>query len=192
VTQPAIPPFASIEQYEQFLQQTPPPGAADQLAAVSSYIRRYCGWHIAPSLTMDLTVDGSGSTILTLPTLHLTALTSITEQGASSPSIYDDVTYDWSANGTVVKANHTAWTNRLSGITATITHGWALEEVGDLAQIVMSTVARAGVNVYGLTNQAVGGVSVGFTAGPGGTAGGLGLYPDQEQTLDLYRLERVP
>lgn len=35
-------------------------------------IRRACGWHIAPQLTLDLRLDSRGSRVLQLPTLHLT------------------------------------------------------------------------------------------------------------------------
>lgn len=78
-----------------------------------SVIRGYCGWHIAPAVTETVTVDGSGGTIQSLPTLHLTALT-ITNDGRP---VADP---EWSEVG-VVRGN---WTSKFRGVEATMTHGY--------------------------------------------------------------------
>lgn len=49
------------------------------VAAECAAIRQICGWHIAPTVQLDLRLDSRGSTVLQLPTLKL--------QG--SPRLYD-------------------------------------------------------------------------------------------------------
>lgn len=96
-------------------------------ARALSTVRAHCGWHIAPSRTEELRLDGPGGTLLHLPSLHVTAIASIISDGR--PVTW----FDWSTNGMVVGA----WSNRLGGITATITHGHA-----ELPGVVMA-VAKA-------------------------------------------------
>ena len=40
--------------------------------AAQAAVRAYCGWHIAPSLSETLVLDGTGARAFILPTLHLT------------------------------------------------------------------------------------------------------------------------
>ena len=42
--------------------------------AAQGAVRRYCGWHVAPSITETLRLDGYGGRVLTLPSKHITAI----------------------------------------------------------------------------------------------------------------------
>lgn len=189
---PTLPSFATVEQYEQATGRSPAPaGAQEQLDAASAAIRRYCGWHIAPSVTADWIVDGPGAALLVLPTLHLTDLSTVSETLGGTTTVLDPATVEWSATGVVRKRNSGYWTSQFRGVRATGTHGYDLVEVLDLVHLTIAVVARAEANPYGFTSQAVGGVSVGMPTGPGGS-GGILVYPDQQATLDLYKLEPQP
>lgn len=40
-------------------------------------IRNHCGWHIAPTITEQLVLDGEGSSTIILPTLHVVNVTEV-------------------------------------------------------------------------------------------------------------------
>ena len=61
-------------------------------------------------------MDGPGISVLDLPTRRLSALTTLTENGAT----VDVTRLDWSATGAVRKQSGSWWTDRYRGIVATI------------------------------------------------------------------------
>lgn len=81
-------------------------------------VQAYCGWHIAPSKSETLTLDGSGATVQPLPTLHMTALSSVSvdEQAVDTASV------EWSEAGLLRR--DVAWTSRLRGVVVELTHGY--------------------------------------------------------------------
>ena len=60
------------------------PVGTDEAAwlAACDAVRGYCEWHIAPSVTETLTLDGPGGSVLHLPSAHVTAVASVTNDGA--------------------------------------------------------------------------------------------------------------
>lgn len=186
----AYPSFATPEQYAALTGTNPSPeNIQDLLDASSAMIRRYCGWHISPVVTEDITVDGSGGSILSLPTLRLLDIVGLTEVWNSQVTYaYSPDEIEWSRNGYLRKRGGGAWTEAMRGITATIKHGFENADTGDLTQLCITMSARAQSSPFGVTQQAVGQVSVRMSAGSGGAAGGVSLYPDQMLTLDSYRL----
>jgi hypothetical protein len=189
-----LPPFATVPQYEELTGQTAPPGTADALAGASAAIRRYCGWHIAPVINAVLTLDGPGTRILMLPTLRMVDLNAVTEiaRDGTTYDLLPDVDLEWSINGTVRKRSGGWFTTVLRGLVVDLDHGFAMEDVADLTQVVLNMVARNLSNPYGVTAQAVGGVSISSGPGPGGQVGGLVVFPEQAAQLQSYRLERWP
>lgn len=96
------------------------PWVTEAIAAASEAVRNACGWHIAPSVTETLTRDARGSTVLALPTMHLTDVDSLVENGTA---LAVDVDFEWSENGVLERFAGWVWKRR--GIAATITHGYA-------------------------------------------------------------------
>lgn len=90
----------------------------EEIDAAVAVIRDYCGWHVWPPRTEELTVDGEGGYMLTLPTLKLSDVTKVTENeidlGADS--------YEWSASGDLKKVLG-CWTTRWRGVKVALTHG---------------------------------------------------------------------
>ncbi|QLF83986.1 head-to-tail adaptor [Gordonia phage Upyo] len=84
-----------------------------------AYVRRVAGWHVFPLVEDTIVVDGEGGHVLTLPTLHVTDLSEITEHG----TVLHPDTYEWSATGDVKRLGR-CWTTRWRGITVTLTHGY--------------------------------------------------------------------
>jgi len=90
----SVPDFVTVPDLEAFR-------SGDDAAIVrqtQAAIRRYCGWHIAPSITETITLDGDGSRHLWLPSLHVTAVTAVTN-GDTVLDVSSDL--DWSESGYV-------------------------------------------------------------------------------------------
>ena len=89
------------------------------VAAAEAMVRSYCGWHIAPSETHTVTLDGKGGSTLFLPSLHVTAITSITVDG----TLLAATGYEWSETGQVNR-KYGAWPRKLRSIVVVFTHGY--------------------------------------------------------------------
>lgn len=96
------------------------PGLPAAIDAAVDAVRTYCDWHIWPARTVTMRLDGEGGKVLTLPTLHVTQLDDIREQG----HLIDPETYEWSASGDVRRLAG-SWTQRWRGLEVDLTHGYA-------------------------------------------------------------------
>lgn len=149
----------------------PSPSGVDVAAwgAACAAVRAYCGWHIAPSVAEEVTIDGSGGSVEFLPTLHLTALTSITSDGSTVPDP------EWSEAGMVRKGSG-CWTRKYRGVVAEITHGYD-ECPPEVFKVVAEMVAVS----------ALGGISQ-VTSGSHQARFEPSLSSRQQDLLDHYRL----
>lgn len=154
-------------------------GGAWDAACVT--VRQYCGWHIAPAVTETITLDGPGGTLLRLPSLRVTAVIEVTNQGSavSDPQ--------WSQHGMI----RGRWTDRFRGITVTMTHGYD-ECPADILAVLehMTKQGEAAEKV---------GVMQSMTAGPftaqastASLAGAVGLSGQHRGVLDRYKLAPAP
>lgn len=160
------------------------------IEGATAAVRRYCGWHISPAMIETVVLDGPGGDVLTLPTLHLTALTSVVE-GAMTLVEYEAVTgvgvYEWSALGNVRR--HGCWTDRYRGLSVTMTHGY--DYAPDVAQIIMQVVASALSSPMGATREQAGQLSVSWATTAPGVSGGLSLLERDLAILDTYRIRNA-
>lgn len=133
------------------LASTPSGVDAGEFAAACAVIRNHCGWHIAPSVTETLTLDGTGGTILRLPSMHVTEVDTVTNDGA------DVTTPSWSKNGVI---EHYYWTSARRGVEVTLTHGYTScpDEVLALAKAMAMTGATS--RALGVKSQTAGPFSV--------------------------------
>lgn len=170
-----------------------------QLDAALAAVRNYCGWHVTPVLTnAEITVDGPGGPLLTLPTLNLTALTSVVEDGIE----LDTTALAFSARGMVAKkraqlvplsyAHYRAmpwnfWTDCFQGITVTMTHGFG--SVPDFEAVVLAAIERGG---FAAGSDAEVKVIGPFQYETAGMTGGTIFTSAELAVLDRYRLERIP
>jgi len=115
---------------------------ATLVAAAEGAVRLYCGWHIAPLREDDaVTVDGSGAKVQGLPTMHLVDVSAVTEDGET----VDLEPVQWSEAGYLWRCQ--AWTRKLRGVIATITHGY--EDVPPEVHAVVLDLAQLMVNSQG-------------------------------------------
>ena len=153
--------------------------------AATALVRSYCGWHIAPSVEETVTLDGSGSSLLPLPSLHVTAVASVTEDGTALTE--DD--YRWSASGWLRKTCG-CWTGKERGVEVTFTHGF--DEAPDVAGVVMAVASRGQVSPRGEVRQQAGPFATTFSQFDAGQGGGIVLLRPEMATLDRYRLPGRP
>lgn len=146
------------------------------LAGASAAVRAWARWHIWPTVTETVTVDGKGGVTLMLPTLHLIDVTGVTDDGVAVPDV------EWSAAGFVRAAGH-RWSTRLRGVTATITHGHPVLPA-EILQVVLDAAAS------GLAASAMAGIER-EQAGPFSTsyrAATAALSPASASLVSAYRL----
>lgn len=151
------------------------------LEGASAAVRRYCGWHISPTLDATLTLDGDGGRLLTLPTLKLVGVESITVNG----EVLAGDAYDWSESG-MVELRNGCWPRRFRSITVQMKHG--LEDAPDVVQVVQQVVANAISSALGATREQAGQVSISWSLTAPNVAGGISLLQRDLDTLNLYKL----
>lgn len=119
---------------------------ADQsffLQATGQLIRDYCGWHIAPSVSVvdeQVEIDHG---LITLPSLQVTSVDALTvgDRTLSSP---DD--YSWDDTGTVRLHHRSSWCR---WATVSYTHGFPElpPEVGAIGyELALQAMSRPGAN----------------------------------------------
>lgn len=105
------------------------------LAAALAAARRYCGWHVSPVREDDeVTIDGPGGTLLSLPTRAVIEVSEIVEDGVTLDVDSLDIS---KTTGTVQKHPRARWTNRGGAIAVTMTHGYTEDQAADWRRAVL-------------------------------------------------------
>lgn len=152
-----------------------------QLDAALAAARSYCGWHVTPvAVDQTITIDGPGAHLLVLPTLKMTELSEVDEDGTEL-NLAD---LNWSARGLIQKRDGHWWTPLLGAITVIFSHGYS--SAPDFESAVLSAIARGAFN-NDLSPRVIGPFQ--YSEPP--TAGVL--FTDAERAvLDRYSLEKTP
>lgn len=161
---------------------------ADRVDFVTAQVRGYCGWHISPSVTQTVTLDSDGGKLLTLPSLHVTAVTSITIGGTA----VDMATVKWSANGLVQIADCSYFAYGYRNVVVTFTHGWP-ETPMDLRAAMTNIVKRAAVTDGLIVQETFGPFSKTYSSTAGGPVSDrTGYATAEELVLNRYRILNRP
>ncbi len=152
-----------------------------QLDAALAAARRYCGWHVTPVASgVTFTLDGPGGRTLVLPTLKLTALTSVTEDGTAL-TLSD---LHWSARGLIAKKDGGFWSTLFGGITVVASHGFDVAD--DFESVVLAAIDRGAFSPD--TGPRVIGPFQYSEPAPSGAA----FTAMERLVLDRYSLEAAP
>lgn len=161
------------------------------LGAAGETIRDYCHWHIYPSITETIEAPVGQGGIIMLPSLNVTAVSSVTWDG----EVLDPNTYEVNSAGFITLGGycHTGGTGfvttgpngaglrrRSRYVTVTMTHGFAT---------LPKAVAEVGFELTGKTLEKPSGVAKKLRAGPYDiefNEFGAGLSETQERRLDPY------
>lgn len=165
------------------IDSTDPLDAAEQASRI---VRDYCGWHIAPSLTVTLTLDSDGGNLLLLPTLKLTDVAEVIADGCTL-----DVENDlrWSELGVIELRRHRRFPQGYRTVQVAMTHGWATVPASLIAKCV-SVAERVQSRTGVTTQETVGGISHMF--GSLGPNVATGFSPDEEAVFNAYRIDPRP
>lgn len=153
----------------------------DMQAAAEQAIRSYCQWHVAPLLEETWRLDGTGSSVVHLPTLALQELVTVNVKGREIPV----AACAWSNAGMIQLPEATP--REFGAVTVTAWHGF--ENATDIGGIVKSIKDRAEKMPAGVVRKQIG--DVGLTYGSLSDRG-IALFTREKQALDPYRLEASP
>ena len=153
-----------------------------QLDAALAAARTYCGWHVSPSMAdVELTLDGPGDRLLVLPTLKLTELSEVSEDGVE----LNLAELHWSARGLIAKRGGTYWSALFGSITVIFSHGYS--SAPDFESVVLSAIDRGGF-ISESSPRVIGRFRYTDALAPAGSA----FTGMERMVLDRYSLERRP
>ena len=155
------------------------------MQAAQAVVRRFCGWHVAPSVTETLKVTGSGGRRLTLPSGHVTGLSKVSVCG----TVLDiESSMDWDQAGVMVlRPGMGLWPDVPGAVEVTLTHGWDPDEVPEVAALIATLAQRAASGPGVVASQSVNGASVAYLTA-GGAPLGIPLLEIEKETLAPYCL----
>lgn len=153
----------------------------DRLDAAERQIRNYCGWHIAPVVTQDLVLNGSGSQSIFVPSLKIVRVISCVADGHS----LDPESLEWAEEGFLRRSCGT-WPDKLRSVRLTIEHGF--EDAPDVAALIREVAERSMTAKGGRVREAAGGVSITNATVASGVAGGVVLMEHEKVNLEPYRI----
>lgn len=179
-------PFATGTELQNFLQLDAITSATATLVLniASSVIRTHCGWDISQETVTAEPLDGTGERSLWLPTLRLTAIGPVVENGVTLTVGTD---YDWTRYGKLVR--HGCWPRTARSVVVTYTHGY--DEVPDVVKgACLGLAARMYINpeMSKSRSETMGpfAENVSYYADSAG-----GLSADEQRALGKFTLEPV-
>lgn len=181
-----LPPLVTPEEFAAWTGGKIPaddPRVGPLLAGASAGIRRYCGWHIGPVLRETLTGDGPGGSLLLLPTGKLRAVLSASNAGR--PVNIDAI--DASEAG-MLELRSGSWSGRLGSVAVRLEHGYHLQELADVGQIVKQVTANAIASPMGATREQAGTVSISWASTAPNVSGGLSLLQRDLEVLAPFKI----
>lgn len=177
-------PFATTSQMAErtrgAITATSHPFLAQELAAATREIQKYCGWHIAPALDVVAISRSRHWREVWIPAMQISDVTITTLDGVDHVLDADD--FD----------PNTGWTS-WSGdrYTLTYTAGY-LTVPEDLVSLTLQIAARALGATLGAVREQTLASSVTWSATAPGVAGGAVLLAHEKDSLAEYKLGRLP
>lgn len=156
---------------------------AERLEQAEGLVRSFCRWHIAPSRAATVTLRGTGSATLALPSLHVTDIESVTQDGTL---LAEDDDYTWSTAG-VLTSTSTWGTDE---VVVVFTHGHA-DVPPEVAAIVQAVAQRAVDNPGSKPRAQDGPFSDTFSQSGFNQAPALHLLDGEKAALSHYRIVTV-
>lgn len=165
-----VPALVTPDRFADLFGASPSAAESARMVAAEAAVRRFCRWHVAPVVEQTFTVDGSGGSVLVLPTLRLVDVLAVSNDGTA----VDVDSLEWSHDGYM----RGLWSRKLRGVQVTVRHGFA--EAPDVVEIVCDAARRAQVIPAGVVRTQAGMVGVSY-AEPD-------LLVSEKAHLALYRL----
>lgn len=155
------------------------------LNAANQAIRTECGWHVAPIITEELVLDGPGGTVLLVPSKRVRSIISATSDGVD---VTADVKFSRRAGVLTLAAG---WSCEVGSIELTLEHGYELDEVADVAALIVTLTKRAAASGT-IVQQSVGSASVRVATARDGSVAGVPLFESEKAVLAPHKLNWGP
>lgn len=159
--------------------------AAFFMRAATAAVRRWCGWHVCPSMEVSGFVSTTGGTILRLPVRNLTSVKSIVGSDG------DEIGRLLFTPDGIVELDRFVPPS-IAGISYEVTAGYDPEDCPDVVAVIMQVARRAQSAPAGVVrSQSVNGASVTYGIGDGGAAS-VSLLSAERDRLAPYKVLRIP
>lgn len=136
--------FAELHELQALLGENFDSDRADlagrALDAATAAIRTYLGQHVTLIEDDEVTLDGNDRSMLFLPELPVSAVTSVTVDGVAQTYVPDAYDYTWTAGGVLHRRNASTWGYLPQSIVVVYTHGYA-----DIPEDIRSACLRLAV-----------------------------------------------
>lgn len=156
----------------------------DRIEQAESLVRGFCGWHISPTRTETISVRSRRGETLTLPSLHVTAVASVTDD-TTPLTVESD--YTWSAAGILTRLGY--WSDGKL-VEVQFTHGYSIPPP-ELVAVVQAVAKRAVNNPDSLTRRTTGPFTDAYSTTGAGQASTLALLDSEKEILRRYRIPAV-
>lgn len=153
------------------------------LKAAQKRVRAYCGWHIAPILTLSGSLNLRGGRVLRLPALRVAKLTRlVTREGID---LLDSTVM---GSDGLVESLDAPFPTGVAAVSYEMEAGFPVEEVPNVVAVILQMTKRAMNAPAGIVKQqSVNGASAAFDM-TGGGAPAVNLLASEMRDLDEYRL----
>ena len=191
----ALPDMLSDEEFDEFTanRYAGDIRIAPNIKAACSAIRNYCGWHVYPSASCEMTVLMNNKRVtrvdsdllIQLPAAFVTEVTSVTVDGVEYVATCE-------MNGILrVYDVDFSTLKRYSPIVVTYTAGIGDDDMDSIMELIANMVTHATASSNGITSEAAGGVSVTYNANWVNSARATALPDDNKEVLAPYRVRGV-
>lgn len=144
------------------------------LDAATEIVRAAIGQHIEQVANDEITLDGSGTRVLLLPEIPVSAVAAVSIDGEALTG--DD--YQWSANGYLRRTGNMIWPADLRNVEVEYTHGYATIP-GPIAVVTARLAARMMETSVSAKQESIGAYSVTYASNT--------LQADELVILDRYK-----
>lgn len=150
------------------------------LAAVSSVVRAYCGWHISPVIECIFTGDADGR-LVQLPAMNVSTVHTVSVSGTAVTD------YAWRSSGLIRLGQDPGddWGRLVN----------ADYDAGVEAEAIAAVVSQLAVNALvapaGVMREQAGDVAITYNQTAVGVSGGIRLLSTDKILLDPYKLPNV-
>jgi hypothetical protein len=158
---------------------------ADRLLQAEALVRSYCRWHIAPSRSETLTLRAEGMSSIMLPSLYVTAVSSITDDGTALVLSTD---YRWFEDGIIDRVD-AYWGS--GDIVVAYSHGYDAPPA-DVTAVVQAVAQRAVQNPGSLVRTQKGPFADTYSQTSANQSLPVALLADEKAILNPYRLPLRP
>jgi len=162
---------------------------ASNIKSATAAIRNYVGWHLYPELPCELSTtffdrrisEGKGGILIQLPARFVTSITSITIDDEECNK------YTLEPNG-LLKVYAVPAHAEYTPVVIDYRAGLPSDLMDAVKELTAHRVTHAVSSSYGITSEAVGGVSVTYNASWAGNTRSTALPDDNKEVLLPYRI----